>query len=94
MLSPGRAGRRDPKEDDMNDTLSLEDRRHVRTSLIASLAVVFTLLLSTFAWAGVNAPSGEPPAPSISAARAADGSGSAADTNEMVGCGCAEGCAG
>ena len=31
----------------MNDTLSSEDRRHVRTSLIASLAVVFTLLLGT-----------------------------------------------
>lgn len=78
----------------MNDTLSMEDRRHVRTSLIASLAVVFTLLLSTFAWAGVNPPSGEGSAPSISSVPAATGSGSAADTNEMVGCGCAEGCAG
>jgi hypothetical protein len=93
MLFPGRPGRRDPKEDDMNETLSTEDRRHVRTSLIASLAVAFTLLLSTLAWAGVNPP-GAQPAPTISAAPAATGSGSAADANEMVGCGCAEGCAG
>jgi hypothetical protein len=78
----------------MNDTLSIEDRRHVRTSLIASLAVIFTLLLGTFAWAGVNPPSAEPASPSISAAPAAAGSGSTAETNEMAGCGCAEGCAG
>ena len=76
----------------MNDTLSIEDRRHVRTSLMASLAVVFTLLLSTFAWAGVNPQNAERPVPSISAVPAATGSGPAV-ANEMVGCGCAEGCA-
>jgi hypothetical protein len=76
----------------MKDTLSREDRRHLRSSLAASLAVVFALPLSTFAWAGVNPPSSEQPAPAAASAPADPGAGG--DANEMLGCGCAEGCAG
>jgi hypothetical protein len=76
----------------MIETLSTEDRRHVRTSLVATLAVVFTFLLCPLAWAGVNPPAAEQAAPSTSAVPAAAESGSAVENNEMVGCGCAEGC--
>ena len=91
----------------MNDTLSTEDRRHVRASLIATLAVFFTLLIGTLdhlsasdrpfaeqvAWAGGSETATERETPATSAVRKAGGSGSAVETNEMVGCGCAEGCA-
>ena len=54
----------------MIETLSLEDRRHVRTSRIASLAVVFTFLVCPLAWAGVNPPAAERAIPAGSAATA------------------------
>jgi len=93
----------------MNESLSADDRRHVRTSLIASLAVFFTLLMGTldyvsaldrpfveqFALAGANEPAAAKESYAISAAAAVPASaeaGTAAHTNEMVGCGCAEGC--
>lgn len=68
----------------MNDKLSSEDRREVRTSLIATLAVFFTLLIGTLdhlsaldkpfaeqvAWASANESGAEQEAPAISAAAA------------------------
>ena len=79
----------------MNDTLSPEDRRHVRSSLIAALAAVFTIAVGPFAWAEVNPPGAER-TPVLSAAPASEASaGPAVETpNEVVGCGCAEGCRG
>jgi hypothetical protein len=90
----------------MNDQLSTEDRRHVRTSLIATLALFFTLLIGTLdhlsasdkpfaeqvAWAGGSEAATEQATPATSAVPEAAGSSSAVETNEMVGCGCAEGC--
>jgi hypothetical protein len=76
----------------MNEALSADDRRHVRTSLIASLAVVITLLLSTFAWAGVNPPAAEGRVPTLTAAAPAAPGAAEEGQNTMVGCGCAEGC--
>jgi hypothetical protein len=93
----------------MNETLSADDRRHVRTSLIASLAVLFTLLMGMldyvsaldrpfveqFALAGANETAAARQSFAASTAAAVPASanaGAAADTNEMAGCGCAEGC--
>jgi hypothetical protein len=76
----------------MNETLSSEDRHHIRTSLIASLAFVFTLLLGTFAWAGGTLPAGETRLPSLSAAIPAAPGASEEPSNATVGCGCAESC--
>jgi hypothetical protein len=93
----------------MNETLSADDRRHVRTSLIASLAVLFTLLMGIldyvsaldrpfveqFALAGANQTAAAPQSLATSAAAdvpASTDAGAAAATNEMAGCGCAEGC--
>jgi hypothetical protein len=64
----------------MNNTPSSVDRREVRTSLIAILAVFFTLLMGSldyvlaldrpfagqFAWAGASEPAAEQGAPTIS----------------------------
>ena len=76
----------------MIETLSLEDRRHVRTSLIASLAVVFTFLVCPLAWAGVNPPAAERAIPAVSAATAAAAAAADENQNETLGCGCAEAC--
>jgi hypothetical protein len=93
----------------MNGTRSADDRRHVRTSLIASLAVLFTLLMGIldyvsaldrpfveqFALTGANETAAARESFATSAAAAAPasmGAGAAAETNEMAGCGCAEGC--
>ena len=93
----------------MNGTLSADDRRHVRTSLIASLAVLFTLLMGVldyvsaldrpfveqFALAGASQTAAARESFAISAAAAVPASadaGAGAETNEMVGCGCAESC--
>lgn len=71
----------------MNDSAS---RRHDRSSLIASLVTVLTLLL-LLAW--------HPTAPGATKARSAAANGVATvpeagpdNTNESVGCGCAESC--
>ncbi len=79
----------------MNDTLSPEDRRHVRSSRIAALAAVLTVAVGSFAWAEVNTPPAERP----SAISAAPAPAPAADpapevSNDELGCGCAEGCRG
>jgi hypothetical protein len=76
----------------MNETLSPEDRRHVRTSLTASLAVVFTLVLGSFAWAGVNPPAAEASASPRATVSSAAPAAADESQNVMVGCGCAEGC--
>jgi hypothetical protein len=93
----------------MNETLSADDRRHVRTSLIAILAVFFTLLMGAvdyvsaldrpfveqFALAGANETAAARESFATSAAAAVPANtdaGAAAATNEMAGCGCAEGC--
>ncbi len=77
----------------MKETLSSEDRRHVRSSLIASLSVVFTLMLSTFAWAGVNPPAAEGSGFTITAAAATPANGGTSEAEVAdVGCGCAEPC--
>lgn len=68
----------------MKDTLGSDDRREVRTSLIVTLAVFFTLLLSTLdhlsaldrpfaeqiAWASASESAAEQDAPTISAVAA------------------------
>ena len=76
----------------MKSPLSSEDRRHVRTSLVAALAFVATFLSSSFAWAGGNAPTAR--AASLEAAPAATVAlGAAEETpNDNLGCGCAEAC--
>jgi hypothetical protein len=76
----------------MNEPLSPEDRRHVWPTLAASLAVVFTLALSPFAWAGVNPPAAESRVPSLSAAASAAQGAAEETTNESLGCGCDEAC--
>ena len=78
----------------MNDTLISEDRRKVRSSLMATLAVVFTLILSALAWARVNPPAAEQTGPTISAAAAAPASAESATevTDVDPGCGSAEPC--
>ena len=74
----------------MNETLNAEDRRHVRTSAIASLAFVFTFLLGGVAWAGASAPPSRETKP-VAAAAAAETSGPAVEQTDP-GCGCAEAC--
>lgn len=83
------------KEDAMNETLSSEDRRHVRASLLAGLAAMLTIALGSFAWAEVN-PAAAERTSTISAPAAAPANASpAVDAQEAaVGCGCAEGCRG
>ena len=76
----------------MNETLSPEERRHVRNSLIASLAVVFTFVLSSFAWVGANPPDAESRVPSLVAAAPAAQGEAEETTNETLGCGDAEAC--
>lgn len=76
----------------MNEPLSPEDRRHVRTALTASLAVVFTLVLGSFAWAGVNPPRAESRVPSLVAAAPVAQGEAEETTNETLGCGDAEAC--
>jgi hypothetical protein len=76
----------------MNETLSNEDRRHIRTSLLASLAFISTLLLGSFAQAGGKLPSGETRGPSLSAAIPAAPGASEETSNATMGCGCAESC--
>jgi hypothetical protein len=79
-----------PKEEAMNDTQSPGDRRHVRSSLIASLITVLTLSL-LLAW--------HPEAPAATKAKSATANTVATapeaapdNTNENLGCGCAEPC--
>jgi hypothetical protein len=82
----------DPKEDAMNETLSVEDRRNVRTTLAVTVAFVCALALSPFAWAGVNPPAAETRGPSLSSP-APVLQGMAEETmNESLGCGCDEAC--
>ncbi len=76
----------------MNETLSPEDRRHVRTSLTASLAVVFTLVLSSFAWAGANPPAAGSRGPALATAAPVVQGAAEETTNESLGCGCDEAC--
>lgn len=80
----------------MNEALSADDRRHVRTSLTASFAFVVTFLLGGVAWAGANAPAASPvdSRATAAAAPATSGAWAASDEspNTMVGCGCAEAC--
>ena len=78
----------------MNEGLSHEDRCHVRRSLIASLAFVFTLLLSTFAMAGGQEPAGGARASTVPVPVPAPVvSGPAEDTSiATLGCGEAESC--
>lgn len=76
----------------MNEPLSPEDRRHVYPTLAAFLAVVFTLALSPFAWAGVNPPAAERRVPSLSAAAHVAQGAAEETTNESLGCGCDEAC--
>ncbi len=79
----------------MNETLSSEDRRHVRSSRIAVLAAVFTVALGSFAWAEVNTPPAEHASVISAAPASAPTTGPAPEVpNEAVGCGCAEGCRG
>ena len=75
----------------MNETLNAEDRRHVRTSAIASLAFVFTFLLGGVAWAGASAPPSRETKSVAVAAAAAATNGPAVEQNDP-GCGCAEAC--
>jgi hypothetical protein len=75
----------------MNETLSADDRRHVRTSLITSLAFVFTFLLSGYAWAASTGPKAGG-ATSVKAAAAAPGTSGPAVEESEPGCGCAESC--
>jgi hypothetical protein len=75
----------------MNEALSADDRRHARTSLIASLAFVITFLLSGVAWSGSAAPAPDPAKPAVAAATAPAENGPAIEQGEL-GCGCAEAC--
>jgi len=77
----------------MESNLSSEDRRDVRTSLIASLAFVAAFLSGSFAWAGVNAPGAGARTPSLAAAApTAPAALGAAQDNDDLGCGCDEAC--
>lgn len=74
----------------MNETLNAADRRHVRTSLVASLAFVFTFLLGGLAWAGSNGPKAAEGS-SVAVAAASEVRSPAVEQNDP-GCGCAEAC--
>ena len=76
----------------MKNILSPIDRRHVRWSLIASLATVLTLSLASLVWAGMKAPRATE-AKLVAANAVATAPEAAPDnTNENIGCGCAESC--
>ncbi len=80
----------------MKNSLSREDRRTVRSSLVAALAAAFTIALGSFAWAQVNTAAAErgtavvvsAPAPASAPAKDDNPDTSAYD----IGCGCAEPC--
>jgi hypothetical protein len=80
----------------VNANLNSDERRHVRTSLVACVAFVSSFLLGGFAWAGTSAPA--PGRVGSLAAAAPAGAGAGAWTapeeeqSTMVGCGCAEAC--
>ena len=74
----------------MNDTLSRVDRRHVRSSLIASLVTVLTLSL-LLAW-HPKAPAATEAKPAAANAVATAPEAAPDNTNENLGCGCAEPC--
>jgi hypothetical protein len=76
----------------MSETLNNEDRHHIHKSLMASLAFVSTLLLSTIAWAGGKQPAGETRAPSLSASAPVPFGPAEETSNETLGCGEAESC--
>lgn len=76
----------------MKNTLSSEDRRLVRKSLSASLAVVLTLVFGIIAWPDATLPAAETPVPSLSTATPAAPAAAEETSNETVGCGCAESC--
>lgn len=76
----------------MSETLTSEDRRHIRKSLIASMAFVFTLLLSGVASAGGRLPAGEPSLSSVSASVPVAQGAAEESSNATLGCGCAESC--
>lgn len=75
----------------MREPLSAEDRRHIRTSVIASLAFVCTFLLSGFAWAGSSEPKKSEARPAVAAAAAPAENGPALEQDDP-GCGCDEAC--
>ena len=89
----------------MNESPTAEDRRHVRTSLIVTLAVFFTLFMGTLDRvsaqdrqfldqvdpAGASEPAAES-IPTVTPAVSAAPGAADESQNTMVGCGCAEGC--
>jgi hypothetical protein len=80
----------------VNTSLNSDERRHVRTSLIACVAFVSTFLLGGFAWAGTTAPApgrvGSRAAAALAGASAGAWTAPEEEQNTMVGCGCAEAC--
>jgi hypothetical protein len=89
-LPPG-SNTKDPRRTPMKETLNPEDRRYVRTSLVVTLAAVFTLLLSTIGWAGVHRPQAAATGTSTAAA-AAPAENAPEATDADPGCGCSESC--
>ena len=75
----------------MNESLSADDRRHVRTSAIASLAFVLSFLLSGFAWAGSTEPKKGEDRPAAAATAIPAENGPAPEQGSL-GCGCDEAC--
>jgi hypothetical protein len=76
----------------MNDTLSPVHRRHVRLSVIASLAAVLTLSLTLFARAGTKPPRAAEATPAAASAVATVPETAPDNNNDNIGCGCAESC--
>lgn len=74
----------------MNDTLSPVDRPQVPSSLMASLVTVLTLL-ALLAW-HPEAPGATKAKPAAANAVATAPEAGPDNTNESVGCGCAESC--
>jgi hypothetical protein len=76
----------------MKNTLSPVDRRHVRSPLIASLVTVLTLSLALLARAGTKPPRAAEAKLAAATAVAAMPEAAPDNTNENIGCGCAEAC--
>jgi len=75
----------------MNETPSSEDRRESSLPLIATLTLIFTLLLSSLAWSGTNQPRAEVAGP-VTATVATATENVPEVTDIDPGCGCAESC--